>query len=237
MCLNILDDALFVADAHDNEQRKCFYYFLKALLQKSITSKQLFLMGDMFDFITQESHYFIQQNQELIKMINTLSNTIEIIYLEGNHDYNLQLLFPKVLVVPREKQPLIAQYQNQKIALSHGDNFTPFSYNVYCAIIRNKPLLRFLNAIDFNFWLSKRIEKALSVKTICKPFKTFAQLVEKRIQNYQCDVVIEGHFHQGGVYTLSNTSYVNIPSLYCQQAYVQLSNKEFKTIKLKEESL
>jgi UDP-2,3-diacylglucosamine hydrolase len=234
MCLNIHNNALFVADAHDNKERISFYTFLKALEKGDIKTTQLFLMGDMFDFITQESFYFIEQNQQLLDLINALSKQIEIVYLEGNHDYNLKMLFPDVLVIPREQQPLKARYNSKKVALSHGDNFTPWSYNVYCAIIRNKPLLKCLNAIDFNHWLSKRIEKALSAKTICKPFKTFKQLVKKRIAYYDCDMMVEGHFHQGGVYEFDNKTYVNIPSLYCHKAYVKLCDDAFLTLELRQ---
>lgn len=56
-------------------------------------------MGDNFDFISGESKYFIKQNKELIEILNKLSKEIQIVYLEGNHDYNLANLFPNILVV------------------------------------------------------------------------------------------------------------------------------------------
>jgi UDP-2,3-diacylglucosamine hydrolase len=225
--LTIAESAIFVADSHFNQQRDAFYLFLKQLHNKTIVTSQLFLMGDMFEFITQESHYFVEQNQEVITLLNELSLMIEIIYLEGNHDYNLEKLFPKISVIPRNKQPLIAKYHNQSVALSHGDNFTPFFYNLYCAIIRNKPLLIFLNAIDVNHWLSKKIDKALSAKNICHTFTHFEQWVSKRIEHYDAHLIIEGHYHQGKEFIFAHKRYVNVPSLFCSNEYLVLENNQF----------
>ena len=230
MCLNplnIQESAIFVADSHFNQQRDAFYLFLEQLKNKTITIPQLFLMGDMFEFITQESHYFVKQNKKVITLLNELSLTMEIVYLEGNHDYNLEKLFPKILVIPRKLQPLMASYNQQKVALSHGDNFTPFFYSLYCTIIRNKPLLVFLNAIDFNHWLSKRIDKALSAKNICHTFTHFEKWVAKRLEHYDADLIIEGHFHQGKEFVFAHKRYVNVPSLFCSQEYLILQNNQF----------
>lgn len=227
MYLNIKENAIFVADAHFNAKRNEFGLFLNLLEEKRITPSQLFLMGDMFDFLTQESFYFIQQNDAIIQKLNALSLNIEMIYLEGNHDYNLEKLFPNITIIPREKQPFLVHYNNQEIALSHGDNFTDTFYNFYCQIIRNKPLLKFLNAIDFNHWLSKKIDAGLSGKNICHSFSGFEALVEKRLKNYSSKIVVEGHFHQGKEFTIQGTRYINIPSLFCSKTYMVLQEGAF----------
>lgn len=228
MCLKIEEHALFVADSHYNQERFDFFDFLEQLKEQKIKTTQLFLMGDMFDFITQESHYFTQQNQGLIECINELSNTIQIIYLEGNHDYNLEKLFPHVMVIARQKQPLRASYQDQTVALSHGDNFEDWSYDLYCTVIRNRPLLKFLNAIDWNHWLSKRIDFALRGKEICRVYTGFEKKVKQRLEHYTADIIIEGHFHQGKEFLFDNKRYVNIPSLYCSKEYVVLHDNTFE---------
>ena len=50
--------------------------------------------------------------------------------------------------------------------MSHGDIFTPWHYNLYCTIIRNKPLLVFLNLIDFGNVISKKIELPPQIKAV-----------------------------------------------------------------------
>jgi UDP-2,3-diacylglucosamine hydrolase len=225
MFLKIENGAIFVADSHYNEKNHEFLNFLEKLQDKTIITSQLFLMGDMFDFISGESKYFIKRNEKLIRIINELSKQIQVIYLEGNHDYNMKPLFPNVLVVKRENQPLNAKYKGQSVQLSHGDNFTPWHYNLYCKIIRNHPLLVFLNLIDINNFISKKIYYGLLKKNICSIMKDFDSFAKRRLANYQADIVIEGHFHQGKIFILDKQTYVNIPSLCCNKKYFLLDEK------------
>ena len=227
MSLNIKEGAIFVADSHYNEKKNQFLVFLEKLERGEIRTSQLFLMGDMFDFISGESRYFIKRNQKLIDIINRLSKEIEIIYLEGNHDYNMQVVFPDLLVVKRENQPLSAYYDNKSVQISHGDIFTPWHYNLYCKIIRNHPLLVFLNMLDFNYFISKKIYYALIKKDICYKMKDFDGFAKRRLKNYSAELVIEGHFHQGKSYKEGNIEYVNIPSLCCDNRYFKLEKKIF----------
>ena len=227
MFLKIEKKAIFVADSHYNEKKPEFLIFLKKLLNKEIITTQLFLMGDMFDFISNESKYFVKRNQKLIDIINELSLHIQIIYLEGNHDYNMQSLFPNLKVYKRENQPIKASYEEKSVMLAHGDIFTPWHYNLYCKIIRNHFLLLFLNMIDFNNFISKKIYYVLLEKNICSKMKNFEEFAKSRINNYKSDIIIEGHFHQGKSYKEKNQLYVNIPSLCCEKKYFIL-DEEFR---------
>ena len=228
MYLSIKNDAIFVADAHFNKKNREFLTFLKKVESNEIVTKQLFLMGDIFDFISGESKYFIQQNSDAINLLNKLSKDIEIIYLEGNHDYNLKIIFPNMEVIKRENQPLLAKLNDKTIALSHGDNFINWKYDLYCKFIRNTIFLRFMNFIDINFFISKKIEEALVKKNICHTIKNFEHIVSKRVKNYDADIIIEGHYHQGNSYFLDEKMYINIPSLCCQKEYIKIIDFKFK---------
>jgi len=231
MYLKIKKGAIFVADSHYNEKNSEFLVFLEKLKNKEIQTTQLFLMGDMFDFISGESKYFIKRNQKLIDIINELSDKIEIIYLEGNHDYNLQTLFTNVKVFKRKNQPVNAIFEEKTVQLSHGDIFTPWHYNLYCKIIRNRSLLLFLNMIDFNDFISKKIYYGLLSKNICSKMKFFEEFANRRMNNYKSDIVIEGHFHQGKSFKKGNQFYINIPSLCCDKMYTVL-DEEFRGVSL-----
>ena len=228
MYLSIKPDSIFVADSHFNEKNRELLILLKKVESKEIITSQLFLMGDIFDFISGESRYFIKQNIEVINLLNKLSNEIEIIYLEGNHDYNLKSVFPKIEVIKRENQPLLAKYEDKTVSLAHGDNFINWKYDLYCKFIRNTIFLRFMNFIDINFFISKKIENALVKKNICHKMKNFEEIVSKRVKNYNTDIVIEGHYHQGNSYFMDEKRYINIPSLCCQKKYVTIKSLEFK---------
>lgn len=225
---NLKNNSIFVADSHFNKKNKEFLTFLKKLNSREIVISSLILMGDNFDFISGESKYFIKINKEVIDLLNELSLKIEIIYLEGNHDYNLQNLFKNIKVIKRDNQPfLLKGSDEQTIAISHGDNFINWKYDLYCFIIRNKFLLKFLNMIDFNNFISKKIERALLNKQICHRFTNFESLVIKRLKNYDTNIVIEGHYHQGDSFFLDEKYYINVPSLCCSKDYLRYVNGTF----------
>jgi UDP-2,3-diacylglucosamine hydrolase len=222
--LTINEGAIFIADSHYNTQRNELVDILEQIINGSISTTQLFLMGDIFDFLCSEADYFVKINQKPIEMINQISKKLEVFYFEGNHDYNLQPLFPNVKVFKREHQPIEFSYTNNKICLSHGDIYTDMGYNIYCSIIRNSYLLKFLNLIDFNNFITKKIESSLSKKIICKELSYFNHIVKKRISFYpKCNAVIEGHFHQNKYILSENIHYFNLPSAFCSKSYARMS--------------
>jgi len=219
--LNINEDSIFVADAHFNSNRPELGKLLLQLLSGKIVTTQLFLMGDMFDFLSNEIRFYKIKNLKIIELLNQLSKKIDIVYLEGNHDFNIQILFPDIQVVPRQNQPLICTYQDKQVAISHGDIYTPTGYNIYTTIIRNSLFLNFLNFIDIRFWLSKKIDNWLLEKDICNECQDFNSFATNRISLYpkDIDIIIEGHFHYGQ----QSNNYINIPSLACDKKYFQLN--------------
>jgi len=224
----IKEGAFFIADSHYNNKRKVLFELLHKIDIQKNKETQLFLMGDIFDFLCDEIDYFQDINQGIINLINEMSHHMEIIYFEGNHDFNLEETFPKVNVIRREEQPVYVIQNKKKIALAHGDIFTPKSYNIFTAIFRNSFLLYFLNIIDIHNWLTKFAERKLKSKQICHPQKNFVNFVAHRIENYDVDLVIEGHFHQG----YQDDKYINLPSLACDGRYMIYQDKQFNFIRV-----
>lgn len=225
--MTIQNNAIFIADSHNNTKRSQLNDLLIQLKLGEIQSTQIFLMGDIFDFLSEEIDYFKSLNNQVISLINELSQTHEIVYLEGNHDFNLYKIFPNVTVIQRQSQPLFIRQQDQIIALSHGDIFTPYSYNLYTSIIRNHKFLKFINFIDINNYLSKFVEKKLMKKNLCHKQSNYLDFIKNRITSYNSlspiDLIIEGHFHQGSM----SDKYINIPSLVCDNQYMIYQNNQF----------
>lgn len=233
--VTIQANAILVSDAHYNPLRQDFLSFLNAILRTEIQTSQLILMGDIFDFLAGEITYFKKQNQEIIDKINHLANKIEIIYLEGNHDYNLENIFSNVKIITRKSQPLQCafwdntKYQSEiktrKVMLAHGDIYTPKSYDLYTSIIRNSALLKVLNFIDITNWLTKRIDFWLREKNLVHEFTDFEKFAIKRLYKYKyakADLIIEGHFHQGKSYK----TYTNLPAFGIENQYFSFLDKK-----------
>ncbi len=226
--MTIQPNALFIADAHFNSLRKDILPLLQAIEAQEIQVSQVFLMGDIFDFLCGEVEHFSKTNSEPITLIQSISKKIETYYFEGNHDYNLQEIFPDIKIFSRVQQPQYLSFENKQLALAHGDIFTPKGYDIYSAIIRNRAFLSFLDFLNFRNWLSTIIIEKLKKKKICHAMENFQTFQKQRIENYQCDLIIEGHFHQG----ILSENYINIPSFACDKKYMIYEDGQFKFIQV-----
>jgi UDP-2,3-diacylglucosamine hydrolase len=212
--ISLAKDTIFISDSHCNNQNK----ELLNILKKENASMIIF-MGDIFDLLFGEISQSIKENQDLINIINEISINKEIIYLEGNHDFNLKKIFPNIKIYPINKQPLIVSYKDKKIALSHGDKNISLVYSLYTSIIRNKPFLFFLNFLNniLNNKILNLIKKSKENKNRCYEINNFKDIVYKKMKYYKEDYIIEGHFHQDKEYIINNKKYINLPAFICSK--------------------
>ena len=179
----IKQNALFVADAHYPHHGEAFLELLQQLKTKEISTPQLFLMGDIFDLLFGHNEYIQNFSKEAITLLQELSKELEIIYLEGNHDFCLKEIFPNIQVYSRAEQPLHFTLNQQDVYLSHGDKYeTNFGYNLYSNVLRNKFTLTFLKTFEKQI-IDDRMAK-LKVKKICKPFVNYKKRFEKILAHY-----------------------------------------------------
>jgi UDP-2,3-diacylglucosamine hydrolase len=225
MCLDnieIKEGAFILSDAHYSNLRPQFLQFLKDIDSKKLKPTQLIFLGDMFDTLFYQIPKTIQRNKEAIRLIDNLSKKMQIIYLEGNHDFNISKIFPNILVVPISKQPFACKINSKKVLLSHGDFNGTKMYKIYTSIIRNKLFLNLLGFIDKlgkNFIL-KKLDNYLAKKDDCKEFRGFNSFIKNRLEKkFNCDYFIEGHFHQDKKIELKNCNYINIGAFACNQRY------------------
>lgn len=222
----IKEGAIFIADSHENENRKNFLRFLYALKNGEIKTPQLFLMGDMFDFLAAQCEFFVKFYEPYIDVINEISEKTEIYYFEGNHDFNLAPLFKNVKTYPIGAQPVKFASKCQKcVFIAHGDIFLPLVAKYALRFLRVKIFLKTMNFFDkfLNFRLSKRILNKLKQKILDYKIPNFKELAEAKVYRYnglcKADIVIEGHYHQGDIFELGSQKYVNVPSFACEQSY------------------
>ncbi|RUM69035.1 MAG: UDP-2,3-diacylglucosamine diphosphatase [Sulfurospirillum sp.] len=228
--IEIKEGALFISDAHDNVTREAFYRFLCDIDEGEIKTEQLFLMGDMFDLLVGQVSYTHRHYRKTIDLINRLSRKTEIIYLEGNHDFNLRKLFPAVTVIPIQKQPVTARFHEKSILLSHGDWNENATYRIYAKLIRNPLLLTLLNLIDHlrKHTISKSILKQQQLKYICKKSPRFHRYIKQKIQTYdietsKIDFICEGHHHQNREFVFDDMTYKNFSAYACDKSYYKIT--------------
>ena len=226
--IEIKENAIFIADSHYPHHGDDFLILLKKIEKKEIQTQQIFLMGDNFDLLFGHNDYIQTFSEEAISLLQKLSETIEMHYFEGNHDFCLKDIFTNMNVYSRQEQPIVFKLNNKKVAISHGDKYvTGFGYDLYCKILRNKATLNLLKPFEKSI-IDDRMKK-LSTKHICHTFQGFEKRVETILKNYtDVDLVIEGHFHQSKVIG----KYISLPSQACQGmvAVVEEGEVVFKTL-------
>jgi len=229
--LILQEGTILIADAHYSDKYPQFYTFLKALESGEIKTPQLILMGDMFELLFGIIAQTKKDNSEEISLLNRLSESIEIVYFEGNHDFSLKNIFPNILVIPLQEQPQVAKFNEQTVMLSHGDTKTPLGYQVYTKLIRNPLILFILGLFDIVclHCIIKWLKNRGMAKDPCYKIGLFKEIIQRRLfylKDESLDIVVEGHFHQNLSFELYGFEYINLSSFACNSKYfIVQSNK------------
>ena len=249
----IKDGAIFIGDAHENLNRDGFLKFLHAIDSGKIPEPpQIFLLGDMFDFLSGESEYTINFYAEHLRLINKISEKIEIFYFEGNHDFRLSNLFNKtrefwdghevqsyknVKIYDISAQPANFKTINEEcVQIAHGDIFLPFVDKYALRFLRVKWFLKFMNALDkfLYFKISKSILARLTKKNLDYKIPNFEELMSRHLSGYNANIIIEGHYHQGRQFSIYDRFYINLPCFACEQSYfvVEYAQQKLNLLKM-----
>ena len=237
--ITVKEGAIMVADAHYASYRPIFKKLLDGIESDKIVTPQLLLMGDVFDLLFAPVDAFLALEKETVQQINRLSKKIEIVYIEGNHDFLLANIFPDILVIPINQQPYPANFLGGSGWLAHGDWDGSLGYKVYTSFIRNRTIISVLNKLDhiLRGTISRKLSSKMALKKLCRSFTGFKDFIENRFKRYSHykGWFIEGHFHQGVEIKLENLKYFNLDSMACNQSYfvVQSNNNEILLIKHK----
>lgn len=249
----IKDGAIFIGDAHENVNRDVFLKFLHAIDSGKIPEPpQIFLLGDMFDFLSGESEFTINFYAEHLRLINKISEKIEIFYFEGNHDFRLSNLFNKtrnfwdghevqsyknVKIYDISAQPANFKTINEEhVQIAHGDIFLPFIDKHALRFLRVKWFLKFMNALDkfLYFKISKAILARLTKKNLDYKIPNFEELMSRHLRGYNANIIIEGHYHQGRQFNIYDRFYINLPCFACEQSYfvVEYAQQKLNLLKM-----
>ncbi len=231
--LHIKEGACIISDAHYSPQRPELLQLIKAIHSKELPCPQLILMGDIFDALFGLITYTYEPNREMIVLLREIAKEIEVIYFEGNHDFNLQEVFTNIKIYPLGMQPVMAEYQGKTIALAHGDFDGKLGYKIYTALIRNPAMLFVLKYIDIalNHKIINDIEAYLEKKDDCVELSWFEDFIRSRFKNrFECDYFIEGHFHQNRTLALPDFEYINLGAFACNQRYFIVKSLQDKEL-------
>ncbi|GAB6074406.1 UDP-2,3-diacylglucosamine diphosphatase [Nautilia lithotrophica] len=210
--IELKEGAAVIADVHYKKDDTKFLEVLKGWIENP--PPQVFLLGDIFHLLL-PFDYLISYNEKAINLINQLSQKTEVYYTPGNHDFNIQKIFPDVTFADAFAD------KKKKIFLTHGDlTDNDLFYKIYVKIIRNMAINNVLNCLSLNFindWLFKKI---LRKKIDCSKIENFEKKIKEKIKTFDYDIIIEGHYHQNTILHFYDKEYINLPAFVCTKSYI-----------------
>ncbi|MBI5560665.1 MAG: UDP-2,3-diacylglucosamine diphosphatase [Deltaproteobacteria bacterium] len=192
--------AVFIADAHirglDDPNQKTLCEFLDSFYND--TPDKVIVLGDLMDFWTGFNDVVYYHYLPLLSALSRLGGKgVEIIYLEGNHDFSMGKFFTDVVRARVYPGACELALDGKRIFLCHGDmvDMRP-GYRILRGLLRSvffKTLTKILppSVIWKAAALFSETSKALRYEGIERELKKFAST--KVLEGY--DMAVFGHSH------------------------------------------
>jgi len=197
--------AIFIADAHlrheGDENYRLLMEFLAGLRG---TIDTLFILGDLFEFwIGYDTVPFTHYHPVLDRLRELAASGVEIVYLEGNHDFHMGPFFTEVLGARVHPGPTVVVIDGKRVYLCHGDevNREDYPYRLLRFILHS-PLTRKATRIvppAVACWIAERMshgsKKSHGRRRHRWDYPALLRAFAAERFREGCDVVISGHFH------------------------------------------
>ncbi|MCB9173328.1 MAG: UDP-2,3-diacylglucosamine diphosphatase [Flavobacteriales bacterium] len=249
--MNIKPNIYFASDFHlgapnYEESLKREKRIVKWLDEISLDAKEIYLVGDIFDFWFEYKHAIPKGFVRLQGKIAELTdNGIEIFVFRGNHDMWIFDYIPKELGVKMVEGNLVKTFGDKKFLIGHGDGLGPGDYgykfikkvfaNRLCqwAFARLHPNLGMGIA---NYWShkSRKVNAGYDEKFLGEENEWLAIFAKDYLKKEHIDYFIFGHRHLPFEIKLNEKStYMNLGEWINYNSYAvfdgeKLSLKYFK---------
>jgi UDP-2,3-diacylglucosamine hydrolase len=227
---------IFIADAHLRQSADENYRRLLSFLATLPgTTDTLYILGDLFEFWVGYRRLVFPQYAPLIEQLRQLRAAgVELVYFEGNHDFNLGPIFTETLGARVYPGPAELVVDGRRLFICHGDQMNPkdYGYRLLRAILRS-PLVRLLPSV-LPPVLATRIAQLLDrtcgapapEKRRHDPTTVIRAFARERFAAGS-DTVVTGHFHAPFHEQLVGGEIVSLGDWITDYSYAELSNGTF----------
>lgn len=201
----------FVSDLHITGVEDPLYRSLLQLLRDaSATGDTVVLGGDIFDLWVGTQPLFRERYAEFVTALGVAARrSVEVHYIEGNHDFLLQDAFPAEARVRVHREELALQLHDRSFLLLHGDtlNQADVRYLALRAAFRSGPISTTMARVPgpwlerFGHWASgysrgkkPHLPEDLPPRALAQLRQVYHSAASARVaQGY--DFVVAGHCH------------------------------------------
>ncbi len=226
--------AIFLADAHLRNVQDTNYQVLLEFLNQQKDLDALFLLGDIFEFWYGYENVVFSAYVPILETLRRLSAAgTRIVFVEGNHDFNIGPYFSQELNCRIMTEPGIIEWDGLTMLLCHGDQLKrdPF-YALLRAFWRSHPLkwLSWLVSPDlvwrFGIWLSNKSDKHKADRTHHDPTPHLTEEAKK--QQGRIQALICGHYHYPLETEFQSVRIVALGDWIHQFSYLEILDGQFE---------
>lgn len=245
----------FVSDVHlrggwDNEAKSCERRFVKWLDSIAPTAKEIYLLGDIFDF-WYEYNRVVPKGfvRVLAKLAELTERGIKVIFIAGNHDMWVKEYFCRECGVEIYTSPQIFEIAGRRVYLAHGDNLNiakSWGLRLLNGVFRSR-VVRWLFswlvhpdlAISFGQWWSRSSRKKHDEyhDTMRDGSVVLIDYATSHHTELGCDYYFFGHMHKVAEGQVDNARIMLINDWSKTPHYIEMSAEGEASIKGVEESI
>ncbi|MEW6719190.1 MAG: UDP-2,3-diacylglucosamine diphosphatase [Thermodesulfobacteriota bacterium] len=201
---NPLDRAVFLADAHLNQDDVHCRRFLEMADRAASEKIPMFLLGDMFDLWFGNRGLTFAFQRAIIERLRELRRGgFRIYYIEGNRDFYLASEHGGTTFDLVSEADLQATIAGKRVFLSHGDtvNKADLSYRFWKGLSKNRLANKAVALLPPSFFLplADRVERKLKRYNL-RHKESFPEAECREYARKKFDVginiIVLGHFHQ-----------------------------------------
>ncbi len=197
--------ALFVSDIHlDSSRPATSTAFLQFLRQTAMQTRQLYLLGDIFEYWAGDDDSDAEEFAAFIDALQQLhAAKVEVFWLAGNRDFLVGQAFAQCCAMQILAEPYLLHHAGQNIVLMHGDALCTddAAYMAFRAQVRQsewqqmflrKPLAERKGIIAAMRKSSQMAQQQVSEAILDVNLDAVAQVLATQ----QCHILLHGHTHR-----------------------------------------
>ena len=201
--------ALFVSDLHLSAQMpKTAAAFFRFLHEEAATTRQLYLLGDVFEYWAGDDDLGDPFNRKVVDALRALSHKgVALFWMAGNRDFLVGEEFAQATGMVLLPDPYVADIGGERILLVHGDE--------QCT--DDKDYMEFRSQVRDSAWQSAFLAKPLAERKMIiegmregsrdaqreKPMAIMdvnTSAIAELFDAHQVDIMIHGHTHRPAIH-------------------------------------
>ena len=203
-----MNNIYFISDIHlDPKNSEVTTKFINFITKKSCDMKELYILGDLFEFWIDDKYDITQNNLIITTLKNIVKNGTKVFLTHGNRDFLIGNKFSETTNIKILPENYILNLGESKILITHGDLLCTddIDYQKFRKFIRNKITLKIFNLLSNNLktkvasYLRGKSEKITSQKPE-NIMDVNQETVLSFFKKFKTNVIIHGHTHRKNIH-------------------------------------